>query len=188
MKAPLAALLSLTLFAAASQAQTAATLLPAQSEIVFTSTQMGVPVEGHFGQFDARITLDPKQPDTGSVAITIDMASATLGVPEADAELPKANWFDAARFVQATFRSSSVKRVGAGRFEVAGTLSIKGSAQAVIVPVAVTQAGGTSTATGSFMLQRLAFRIGEAEWADTSLVANDVKVRFKFALTGLAPL
>lgn len=181
-------LMALALCAGAAHAQPVATLVPAQSEIVFTSTQMGVPVEGRFRRFDAKIALDPKQPKTGSVAFTIDAASATLGIAETDAELVKTNWFDTAKFAQATFKSSGVNGLGGGRFEVTGTLSIKGSAQTVVVPVAVAQSGGTSIATGSFTIKRLAYRIGEAEWADTSLVANDVSVRFKLTLTGLPPL
>ncbi len=181
-------LLALGFCAGLAHAQSAATLVPAQSEIVFTSTQMGVPVEGRFRRFDARIALDPKQPASGSVAFTIDAASATLGIPETDAELAKPNWFDTARFAQATFKSTRVKGLGAGRFEVAGTLSIKGSVQTVVVPVSVTQIGAASIATGSFSIKRLAYRIGAAEWADTALVANDVTVRFKLTLTGLPPL
>ena len=181
-------LIALSLFAGAAHAQPVATLVPAQSEIVFTSTQMGVPVEGRFKRFDAKIALDPKQPASGSVSFTIDAASATLGIAETDAELARPNWFDTARFAQASFRSSSVKGLGSGRFEVAGTLSIKGSTQTVVVPVAVTQSGVNSIAIGSFTIKRLSYRIGEAEWADTSLVANDVTVRFKLTLTGLPPL
>jgi polyisoprenoid-binding protein YceI len=169
-------------------AQPAAKLLPAQSEIVFTSKQMGVPVEGRFRTFDAQIALDPKQPETGSVAFSIEVGSATLGLPETDAELLKANWFNAAKFPQATFQSSALKGLGGGRFEVSGKLAIKGGTQSVVVPVLVTQAGTISTATGSFTIKRLEFRIGDAEWADTALVANEVQVRFKLALTGLAPL
>jgi hypothetical protein len=57
-----------------------------------------------------------------------------------------------------------------------------------VVPVSVVQAGANSTATGTFTIQRLAFKVGEGEWADTQIVANDVAVRFKLALTGLPPL
>ncbi len=188
MKTLIALSLALDLIASAAHAQPAATLMPAQSEIVFTSTQMGVPVEGRFKKFDAKIALDPKQPATGSVSFTIDAASATLGIAETDAELVKPNWFDTAKFAQASFKSSAVKGLGAGKFEVAGTLSIKGSAQPVVVPVTVTQSGANSVATGSFTIKRLVYKIGEAEWADTSLVANDVTVRFKLTLTGLPPI
>ena len=56
------------------------------------------------------------------------------------------------------------------------------------MPVALTQSYGQSVATGSFTIQRLAFKIGEGEWTDTSMVSDEVQVRFKLVLTGLRPL
>lgn len=165
-----------------------AQLVASGSEIGFTTRQMGVPVDGKFGKFSAQIALDPKRPETGTVAFTIDTGSARFGSAELDAEVPKPTWLNVPRFPQATFQSSAVKAAGPGRFEVTGKLSIKGSARDVVVPVAVMQSGGTSTATGSFTIKRLDFKVGEAEWADTSMLANDVQVRFKLVLTGLAPL
>lgn len=163
-------------------------VLPAQSEIAFVSRQMGVPVEGKFKQWSAQIAFDPKNAAAGKVGFTIQTGSASFGSPETDAEVPKAPWFNVAKFPTATFASSAIKPLGGGRFEVAGTLSIKGSSQPVVVPVTLTQAGATSTATGSFTIKRLDFKIGEGEWTDTSMVANDVTVKFKLALSGMAPL
>jgi polyisoprenoid-binding protein YceI len=163
-------------------------LVPAQSEIVFVSKQMGVPVEGRFQKFSAKIVFNPSKPDQANIAFTVDMASATLGVKETDAELPKAEWFNTAKFAQATFQSTSVKALGAGKFEVAGKLSIKGATQNVLVPVTLTQAGANTTATGAFAIKRLAVKIGDNEWSDTSMVADEVQVKFKFALTGVAKL
>ena len=160
----------------------------AKSEMLFVSKQMGVPVEGRFRKFDAQIAFDPKKPEAGKVAFTIDMGSATFGSPEVDVELPKATWFTVPKFPQATFQSSAIKAVGAGRFEVAGKLSIKGSSRDVVVPVALTQAGGSTTATGAFAIKRLEFKIGEGDWADTSMVANDVQVKFKLNLSGVPAL
>jgi polyisoprenoid-binding protein YceI len=71
---------------------------------------------------------------------------------------------------------------------VAGTLAIKGAKQNVVVPVTVTQAGATSTATGTFGIKRLDFKIGDGDWKDTSMVANEVQVKFKLALTGIPAL
>ena len=56
------------------------------------------------------------------------------------------------------------------------------------MPVALTQAATATTATGAFAIKRLAFRIGEGEWTDTSMVADEVQVKFKLALTGVGPL
>jgi polyisoprenoid-binding protein YceI len=165
-----------------------AVLVPAGSEIAFTTRQMGVPVEGKFGKFTAQVALDPKKPETGTVAFTIDTASARFGSAELDAEVPKATWLNVAKFPQASFQSTAIKAAGAGKFEVAGKLTIKGATQNVVVPVQVAQAGGNSTATGTFVIKRLAFKVGDGDWNDTSLLADDVQIRFKLQLTGLAPL
>ena len=58
----------------------------------------------------------------------------------------------------------------------------------IVVPVSVVQIAGTTMASGAFTIKRLEFRIGEGDWGDTSIVANEVQVRFKLALTGLGPL
>lgn len=163
-------------------------LVPAQSEIQFVSKQMGVPVEGRFKKFDAQIAFDPAKLATSKIAFTVDTGSATLGVPESDAELPKAPWFNVPKFPQATFQSTGIKALGGGKFEVAGKLTIKGQTQDVVAPATLTQSGATTTATGTFTLKRLAFKIGEGEWTDTSMVANDVQVKFKLALTGVGKL
>ena len=60
--------------------------MAAGSEIAFTTKQMGVPVDGKFGKFTAQIALDPKKPETGSVAFAIDTGSARFGTAELDAE------------------------------------------------------------------------------------------------------
>ena len=175
-------------FAQAPAQPKPAVLQSAGSEIAFTTRQMGVPVEGRFGKFTAQVVLDPKKPETGSVSFTIDTGSARFGSAELDAEVPKATWLNVSRFPQASFQSTAIKATGPGRFEVAGKLSIKGATQNVVVPVQLVQAGATSTASGSFAIKRLAYKVGDGEWTDTSLLADDVQVRFKLVLNGLAPL
>lgn len=177
MKALLTTLAGLTL-AAASAAQT---VLPQGSEISFVSRQMGVPVEGRFGQWQAELRFDPKNPAAGHVRLSIDTGSARLGSPDSERELSKSAWFDIGSFPQARFESSAVRSVGPGRYAVDGRLTIKGRSQALTVPVVL----DGSTASGSFTLKRLAFAIGDGEWADTSMVADEVQVRFRLQLAGL---
>ena len=163
-------------------------LLPAQSDIRFVTQQMGVPLEGHFRKFDAQISFDTAKPATAKIAFTVDTGSATLGSPESDAELPKAAWFNVPQFPQASFQSTSVKPLGAGKYQVSGKLNIKGNARDVEVPVTLSQSAGVTTALGQFTIKRLAFKIGEGEWSDTSMVADDVLVKFKLAISGMGKL
>lgn len=171
------------LFAAAVAAAPASaqTVLREGSEIAFTTRQMGVPVEGRFAQWQAQLRFDPKNPAAGSVGFTIDTGSVSFGATETETEAKKPEWFHVAKFPQASFRSSAIKATAPGRYEVAGQLTIKGRSQPLTVPV---QLAG-STATGSFAIKRLVFDIGSGDWADTSLVADEVQVRFRLQLSGL---
>lgn len=183
-------LLASLLLAGVAHAQPVAParFVPAQSEIAFQVKQSGVPVDGKFKRFDAQLALDPKAPQGGSVTVSIDTGSAAVGFAETDAELPRAAWFDAAKFPRAVFKSNAITALGGGRFQAKGTLELKGTSRELAVPVTIVQNGPQSIATGEIVVKRLDFKIGENEWADVSLVANDVRVRFKLVFTGLGPL
>lgn len=75
--------------------------------------------------------------------------------------------------------------MGAGKYELAGKLSIKGQSRDVLVPLAMTQTGAITVATGVLPIKRLAFSIGDGDWADTAMVADEVQVKFKFSLSGV---
>ena len=62
-------------------------LVPAQSEIAFTSRQMGVPVDGKFKKFDAQVAFDPKKLEAAKIAFTVDLASVSFGSNETESEV-----------------------------------------------------------------------------------------------------
>ena len=161
-------------------------LVPAQSEISFTSKQMGVPVSGSFKKFDAQIAFDPKKLELAKVSFSVDLLSADIGNTETEKELKKPGWFDSLKMPAATFASSGVKSMGGGKFEFYGKLAIKGVSQNIVVPVTLTQANGTTRVIGNFTLKRLDFKIGDGDWNDVSLVANEVIVNIKLSVTGIA--
>ena len=163
-------------------------LVSAQSEITFITKQMGVPLEGKFRQFGAQVVFDPRKPEAAKIEIAVDVASATLGVADTDAELVKPDWFSAKLFPQATFKATTVKSLGNGKFEVSGKLAIKSIVHDVVVPLTLSQSAGNTVAVGTFSIKRLDYRIGEGDWKDTSIVADPVQVSFKLLLSGVTPL
>lgn len=167
------------------QAQQA--LVPAQSEVTFVAKQLGVPLQGRFKVFSAQTAFDPRQLATSKIGFQVDLGSVALNA-EADAELGKPEWFNTARFPKAVFQSSAIRQLSPGKFELSGKLNIKGQARDLVVPVQLTQAQGLSTATGGFTLKRLDFKVGDGDWADPSIVANDVQVKFKLVLQGVPAL
>ena len=181
-------ILSVSIIGVSGAASAQQKLILAESEIAFTSKQLGVPVSGKFKKFDAEVLFDPKKPEAAKVNFTVDLLSADIGNSETEAELKKPGWFNSAKVPTATFQSSSVKSLGAGKFEFSGKLAVKGISQNIIVPVTVTQSGGKSRVIGSFNLKRLDFKIGDGDWNDVTLVANEVVVNINLSLTGIPSL
>jgi polyisoprenoid-binding protein YceI len=151
----------------------------ARSSVSASFKQMDVPVESKFTRFGAQIDIDAAHPDKATARIDIDTASLDVGSPEYNKEIAKKTWFDSGRFPKATFVSSSIRPAGAGKLTVAGTLTIKGRSANVTFPVAVRQDGGKQVFEGQLPIKRLAFNIGEGEWKDTDLVADDVLIKFR---------
>lgn len=154
-----------------------------KSEIGFTMTQMGVRFDGRFRKWKADVVFQPVAPATSKAVLDVDLGSIDLASDESEAEAKGRLWFDTARFPVAHFQSTAVRDLGANRYEIAGTLSLKGIVRDCVVPITVTtDAAGNRVAEGSFSIRRLDYKVGEGEWADTQTVANDVLVRVRMML------
>jgi polyisoprenoid-binding protein YceI len=157
-------------------------LLAKGSSINFTFSQMNVAVDGSFKRFSGKINLDAARPENSCVDLQVDVASVSAG-EDADAEVIKPGWLDAAGHPQARFLSKSVKSLGGGRYQASGALTIKGISRDTTVPFTVKDlADGSSEVSGQFTLRRGDYKIGEGEWSAFDVVANDVQVKFKLLL------
>lgn len=149
------------------------------SRVSFGYSQMNVNMEGNFGEMKAtQFSFDPDKPEAAKVAIEISLGSVDAGYEEANAELEKSEWLDLASHPLATFQSRDVKALGENRYQVTGELSIKGKSKEVTVPVTFKEEGDTGVFDGNFTFQRADFGIGEGQWGDFGIVANDIRVGF----------
>ncbi len=155
---------------------------PSKSNINFVSKQMGVAVTGNFAQFNSQISLDPTHPEAGKAQITVMLNSIDAGSGEANDEVKGKVWFNVKEYPNATFVSSAVKALSGNRYQAVGKLTIKGKVRDVIVPFTAVPAGASLLLDGSIPISRAAYGIGEGAWADPSVVADDVQVKFHFML------
>lgn len=152
---------------------------PAGSTVAAQFKQMNVPVDAPFKRFTAQIDYDAAKPDAAKAVVDIDTASLDVGEAEMNKEVAKKEWFNSAQFPKATFVSSAIKAAGPGKLTVAGKLTIKGKAMDVNFPLTVTSTGGKFVFVGQLPIKRLAFNIGEGEWKDTGMVADEVVIKFR---------
>ncbi|TQF09869.1 YceI family protein [Myxococcus llanfairpwllgwyngyllgogerychwyrndrobwllllantysiliogogogochensis] len=154
-----------------------------KSAVSVTAKQMGAPLNGKFKKFDASIKFDPAHLEQASVQVTIDTASLDLGGEAYSEELHGKDWFDVATYPRATFEASSVKAGGAGKYDVAGKLTIKGHSQSVVVAVAFKETGSTQIFDGELSIKRTQFNVGAGKWKDTSVVADEVVINFHLVVS-----
>ncbi len=157
------------------------------SRVTFQYAQMGVGMDGSFARFSARLKFDPAHPEAGHATLEIPLASIDTGSTEGNEEVKAKNWFNTAVHPVARFESTSFKALGDNHYEVAGKLTIKGQARAVTTPFTFEPQGKTATVKGSFELKRNDFAIGEGEWADTTIVADEIRINFQLRALQTAP-
>ncbi|AGK48562.1 MULTISPECIES: YceI family protein [Burkholderia] len=171
----------LAAFAAASVAVSGGALAQvdvAKSKVSAVSKQMNVPTEGVFKKFSAQIRFDPAKAAQGSAQMTIDVASYDLGDQMYNDQVAGKDWFDAKTYPQATFVSTAIAPAGGSKYNVSGKLTIKGKTVPVTVPVTVTQNGAAQVFDGVLPIKRSTFNVGTGEWKDTSVVADEVQIKF----------
>jgi len=149
-----------------------------KSTISATFKQMNVPVDAKFKRFTAQIDYDPAKPESSKANMDLDISSFDMGEAEYNQEVLKKDWFNAPQFPKATFVSTGMKAGAAGSLNVTGTLTIKGKANTVTFPLTVKKDGNNTVFDGQLPIKRLAYSIGEGEWKDTSIVADDVVIKF----------
>lgn len=153
-----------------------------KSSITFVSKQMSVPVEGVFKKFSAKVKINPAKAASGKAQIDIDLASIDAGSAEANDEVKGKSWFGVADYPTASFVSDSVKEFGAGKYEASGKMTIKGKTLTVQAPFTLKEDKGQLNVDGAFTLKRLDYGIGSGLWSDTSVVADEVQIKFHLLL------
>ena len=92
-------------------------------------------VGGQFKDFTGEIAFDPDRLEAGRVSVQIDAASIDTGVSDRDAHRRSDDFFAVEKYPQLTFVSDSIVKTGAGSFTVRGTLTLRGVARPVELPV-----------------------------------------------------
>jgi len=125
---------------APNAAQTAAGVEVFQIDAVHSNVEFKVrhlmsKVTGRFGKVDGTVTLNTKDLARSSVDVTIAVSSISTNDAKRDGHLMSPDFFDAAKYPNITFKSTSVKEVAKGRLEVTGTFTMRGVSKTLVLPI-----------------------------------------------------
>src|SRR5258706_15773354 len=105
------------------------------SEVTFQVRHLVTKVRGRFSDFSGIVQFDAARPERSSVALTIQAASVDTSTADRDQHLRSDDFFAVEKFPAITFVSSRVTKKSDQQYDVTGTLTIRGVAKEVTLPV-----------------------------------------------------
>lgn len=134
MKKQLALFFSALLLSVSAIAQTTWVEDPMHSKLGFTVTHLGIAdVPGYFDDYDVTITSSKPDFSDAVVELTADIKSINTQVEQRDNHLRSADFFDAEKYPTMTFKSTAIKKLKNGNYELTGDLTIHGTTKQVKV-------------------------------------------------------
>lgn len=186
MKRRLAAIAGMLLLAASVAADGAAAwdTDAAQSRLGFTARLAGGEFDGRFARYAPAIAFDPRDLGGSRFDVTIETGSAATGEADRDDALRGPEFFASGRWPQARFVAESFVAVGPGSYEARGRLTLRDVTRDVVVPFRFeTDASGrTARLTGTAVIRRLDFGVGQGDWRSTEWLDDEVGIRFELVL------
>jgi polyisoprenoid-binding protein YceI len=163
--------------APASSAPAAAEKLaitPQNSKIEFVGSKVTGSEKGEFQKFNGTIDY-LGQPEKSRVSITIDMSSVNAQEAKLTEHLKTPDFFDVAKFPQATFQSTEIKPGGekGASHTVSGNLQLHGVTKSITFPATISASNGAVAVDSTFSINRKDFGINYAGAAN-NLIRDDV--------------
>jgi polyisoprenoid-binding protein YceI len=158
-------------------------ITPQNSKIDFVGSKVTGSHNGSFQQFTGEIDF-AGQPEKSRVSITIDVDSMTTDTERLTKHLKTADFFDVAKYPQATFVSTEIKPGGenGATHTVTGNLTMHGVTKAITFPATINVTPDTATVDSSFSINRRDFGISFAG-ATNDLIRDDVVLKLNVRAT-----
>lgn len=149
-------------------------ITPDSSKIEFVGSKVTGSHNGSFKKFSGTIDFNG-QPEKSRVSITIDTASVVTDTDRLTKHLQTADFFDVAKYPQATFTSTEIRSGGekGATHTVTGNLQLHGVTKAITFPATITVSPGVINVDSTFAINRKDFGINFAGAAD-NLIRDEV--------------
>jgi len=129
---------------------------------------------GSFKTMDGTVEFDEANIEATEFNLKIDVKSISTGNGMMNKKSQTAEWFDAAKYPFAKFKSTKVVKKGTD-LSIIGDLTIKGITKQYTIPASFTKSGEQLTFKGSFNVNRIEFKVGHK----SDVVPDLMKVTFQ---------
>lgn len=108
------------------------TVEPRHTQVSFSISHFGfTDFSGFFSGASGALQLDPSAPSASQLDVSIPVSSVLTTVPALDDQLKTDQWFDAAKYPNATFKSTNVTPIGKDSATITGDLTLHGVTKSI---------------------------------------------------------
>ena len=152
-------------------------ITPQNSKVEFIGSKVTGSHNGSFEKFSGEIDY-AGAPEKSRVSVTIDTDSITADDANLTKHLKTADFFDVAKFPQATFVSTEIKPGGTGgaSHTITGNLTLHGVTKSVTFPATINVTPDVANVDANFSINRKDFGINYAG-AQDNLIRDDVVLK-----------
>jgi len=130
-------LFALTILMGNSLAQTSTWKIdPVHSKIGFSVRHLIISeVEGRFNSFEGSVTTDKEDFNGGKIEFSAKTNSVFTDNTRRDNDLKSTNFFDAKKYPEITFKSTSFEKIEGNKYKLKGDFTIKGITKPIVLNV-----------------------------------------------------
>ncbi|RZG47049.1 YceI family protein [Acinetobacter wuhouensis] len=115
---------------------------PTHTATVFTWNHFGFSTpSANFSDIQGTISVDTAKPADSSVNVTIPLSSLNTNVKALDEHLKTADFFDAEKYPNITFKSTKVQALGKNKYKITGNLTVKDVTKPVVLDAVLNKTG-----------------------------------------------
>ena len=118
------------------------TIDPTHTATVFTWNHYGFSTpSANFSDIQGTISVDNAKPVNSAVNVTIPLSSLNTNVKALDDHLKNADFFDAEKYPNITFKSTKVQALGQNKYKITGDLTVKNVTKPVVLDAVLNKQG-----------------------------------------------
>ena len=154
----------------------------ASNHVKFKIKNAGINVDGYFKTFSSDIVYDKTDLKKCKFNGTITVSTINTGIDSRDNHLKKEEYFDATKYPQIKFTSTSIEKGKGNNLKVTGDLTVKKTTKKVTLDVTVSETSDKFTYNTNLKINRRDYGVGTKSWImsdDVNISINITKYIFK---------
>ena len=146
--------------------------------IDFKIKNIGVNVDGNFSKVKVTSNFNKNNLSDSFINAVVEISSINTNNKKRDAHLLKTDYFDETNYKEMKLASTKIEKISVNTYNLTAKLTIKKTTKTVVIPLIISESGGTTILNASFEVNRRNYDVGGSSW----VMSDTVKIKVKHTI------